>query len=184
MISSQLRLMMLLFQEILVLLPCVWQDIIFTPFNFWQIGKRSFLQVRLSYYPNCVSCYQLSNLCLNGNVELNPGPAHISTRKSQLSCLSLNARSIVFKKVKLRARLASNAYNLVAVTETWLDPSENNFEILPCDYLVQRRDRSRHGGEVLLTCSNDLVCIRRPEFETESEVLWYEVIIPNPHKRI
>ena len=69
-------------------------------------GKSSFFQVRLSYYPNCVCCYQLSNLCLNGNVELNPGPVHISTRKSQLSCLSLNARSTVFKKFELQAHLA------------------------------------------------------------------------------
>lgn len=53
------------------------------------------------------------------------------TRVNHVSCLSLNARSIVNKRVELASRLSSISFDLVAVTETSLDSSINSAEIFP-----------------------------------------------------
>ena len=100
-------------------------------------------------------------LQLCGDVSPNPGPtaagessnprcnAARPNRISKLSCLSLNARSIVNKERELRSCLSINDYDLIAITETWLDPTINSSEIFPTSFEVFRKDRSRNGGGVL-----------------------------------
>ena len=132
-------------------------------------------------------------LAISGDVNLNPGPVlsrvwktHLAepTRKNHVSCLSLNARSIVNKRVELRSRLSSTTFELVAVTESWVDSSLSSAEIFPSTYYVHRKDRSRNGGGVLLACSHEISSIRRSEIETDCEIMWCEIIISNPYSRI
>ncbi|CAH3159171.1 unnamed protein product [Porites lobata] len=92
------------------------------------------------------------------------------TRVNHVSCLSLNARSIVNKRVELASCLSSISFDLVAVTETWLDSSINSAEIFPSTYHVHRKDRS--GGGVLLACSQKISSIRTSELETDCEIMW------------
>ena len=106
------------------------------------------------------------------------------TRVNHVSCLSLNARSIVNKRVELASRLSSISFDLVAVTETWLDSSINSAEIFPSTYHVHRKDRSRSGGGVLLACSQKISSIRTSELETDCEIMWCKIVISNPYSRL
>ena len=99
---------------------------------------------------------------IGGDVNPNPRPASLKaskahlaepTRKNYVSCFSLNARSIVNKRVDLCSRLSSSSFYLVAVAETWLDCLINSAENFPGRYHMHRQDRSRNGGGVLLACS-------------------------------
>ena len=105
------------------------------------------------------------------------------TRKNRVSCLSSKARRIVNKRVELGSHLSSTTFELVAVTESWLDSSISSVEIFPSKYYVHRKDRSRNGGGVLLACLREISSIRRSELETDCEIFWCE-IIKNPLTRI
>ena len=80
--------------------------------------------------------------------------------KSKLSCVSFNSRSIVNKRLELSSLLTLKSYELVAITETFLDSTINSSEMFSDTFNVQRRDRSRHGGGVLLAVHQGLCCIR------------------------
>ena len=77
------------------------------------------------------------------------------TRRNYVSCLSLNAGSVVNKGVDLCSRLSSTSFDLVAVSETWLDSAISSAEISPGTYHMHRKDRSRNGGGILLACSQE-----------------------------
>ncbi len=97
-----------------------------------------------------------------------------------MTFVSFNTRSIVNKEKELRTRLSSYDYDMIAETETWLDSSINDSEIFPSCYQVIRKDRSRSRGGLLLACSHHLSVRRHLDYETKCEVLWCEVVIPNP----
>ena len=90
---------------------------------------RKYLSSRVCLYPNSQISFNLMRLAISGDVNPTPGPvsskvskAYLAepTRKNYVSCLSLNVRSIVNKRVDLCSRLSSTSFDLVAVTETWL----------------------------------------------------------------
>ena len=152
--------------------------------------RQNFFRQRIMYYSNHVASFGLAKPSLV-NVHPNPGPeqnlkgetSRVSKRLSSLNCLSLNARSIVHKTLDLHGRLSGDIkYDLVAITETWLDCSINTSEIFPDCFMVHRKDRSRHGGGVLLACGVELSCVRREDFETNFELLWCKVTVCNPKK--
>ena len=87
---------------------------------------RKYLSSRICSYPNARISFNLMRLAISGDVNPNPGPVssrvlktHLAepTRVNHVSCLSLNARSIVNKRVELANRLSSISFDLVAVTE-------------------------------------------------------------------
>jgi len=89
---------------------------------------QKYLSSRVCLYPNSQLSFNLTRLAISGDVNPNPGPVsskvsktHLAaqTRNNYVSCLSLNARSIVNKRVDL----SSTSIDLVAVTKTWLDSS-------------------------------------------------------------
>ena len=149
---------------------------------------------RIRYYANSDSTFHQARLLTSGDVSLNPGPITTSglsstqnqkeSFKRNLSCVSSNSRSIVNKRLELSSLLALKSYELVAITETFLDSTINNSEIFSDSFNVQRRDRSRHGGGVLLAVHQGLCCIRRTDFETDCEILWCEIIAMKPFSRV
>ena len=81
-------------------------------------------------------------LLISNDIQLNPGPLNSSTLKS----CSLNARSIVNKRTELQAMVATKELDIIAITETWLNPEIMDQEILSSDYNIYRRDRLGKGG--------------------------------------
>lgn len=122
-----------------------------------------------------------------GLIHPNPGPTRETATnvdsyqngKPQLNinCLYMNARSIVNKIDELQV-LATNM-DVLAITETWLTPDINSYEILRnMNFTIHRRDRFEHnkrGGGVLLAVRNTVPCVRRPDIETLAEIVVCEL---------
>ena len=155
--------------------------------HFGFIIRTGFSKGRTKYYSTSDATFNHDYLQLCGDVSPNPGDssdprcnAARPNRISKLSCLSLNARSIVNKERELRSCLSINDYDLMAITESWLDPTINSNEIFPTSFEVFRKDRSRNGGGVLLALNRKLSCTKRNDLETDCELLWCEVMVTNP----
>ena len=75
----------------------------------------------------------------------------------------------------LTAILEADRPDLVAITETFLSDEIGDSELVDSPYCVFRRDRSRHGGGVLLLIRDIIPAIRRDDLENECELLWVEI---------
>ena len=88
--------------------------------------------------------------------------------------MRLNARSIVDKRTELQAMAATKEWDIIAITETWLNPDIMDQEVLSSEY-IYRKDRYGKGGGVLLALRDNICCYRRCDLETDCEILWCEV---------
>ena len=93
-----------------------------------------------------------------------------------LSCVCLNARSVLPKRFDLLAYICSHRVDIMAITETFLDSSIADAEFCPASYLLFRRDRSRHGGGVLIFVRDNLQVSPRDDLSSLcDELLCLEV---------
>ena len=123
-------------------------------------------------FPPCCSTTSatlpLSNICYNIDHERHV----IMDRKNcnahkGVKCFLANARSLKNKFQDLHAIVFAERFDILAVTETWFDPSVLDHEAIPSGYTIYRRDRLyRRGGGVLLAFKNDLTVVRRSDLET------------------
>lgn len=93
-----------------------------------------------------------------------------------------NVRGIRSKTVAFRLGILSENYDIVAITETWLNDSVLNAELFPPGYQVFRRDRSTgqsRGGGVLLAVSNLIQARRLQHLESDGENLWVKLELSN-----
>ena len=68
---------------------------------------------------------------------------------------------------------------MIALTETWLDDSVNDSELIINNYCLIRADRNRQGGGVCLFIRENLTFNRRLDIITDSiETLWVEILQP------
>lgn len=136
------------------------------------------------YYSNSTATFR-TRLLLLFDIEVNPGPDQPSTSQRKLKCLYLNSRSLVNKAKYLEAMESANEHDLIAVTETWLNPSVRDSELLINTYFnIHRRDREsgERGGGVMLAVRHHLKSFRRTDLETDAELLACE-IKPNDRKK-
>lgn len=124
--------------------------------------------------PNSLFFFMLvkRRLTLSNDVESNPGPQQ--TTPKQFNFCHLNIRSIttkpdvtgVSKFEELSALASTHKYDVIGLSETWLDDTVKNDTILIPSYLPPlRKDRNRHGGGVLAYISEDLPCRHKPDLE-------------------
>jgi len=66
-----------------------------------------------------------------------------------LSCVCFNA-SVMSKRFDFLAYICAHRFDVVAVTETFLDDSVHDFHVTPPGYAVFRHDRNQHGGDVMI----------------------------------
>jgi len=103
-----------------------------------------------------------------------------SGKVNSISCLYLNSRSVVSKRSDLFAYLCCHHVDVLAITETFLDGSILDAEICPRNYALFRKDRSCHGGGVLLMFRHDLQVSHRADLDSFcKELLWMEVTTSN-----
>ena len=68
------------------------------------------------------------------------------------------------------------SFDIIALTETWLDSDFGDHELQLADYNIYRKDRChRRGGGVLLAIKNHLSCIHRTDLEVDAEMLALEI---------
>ena len=92
-----------------------------------------------------------------------------------LKCVCMNVRSICSKKLELFAYVSAHPYDIIAVTENFLDPSISDSEFAPQFYSIFRRDRSRHGGGVMVLVRDNIPVSHRFDLETGCEILWLQI---------
>ena len=112
-------------------------------------------------------------LLQSGDIETNPGPSTLN--HGSLSILHSNIRSIRNKLDFIKDFFFD--FNILCFTETHLDPNVLTdsimFEHFDSPY---RKDRTNHGGGVLVYLSNDLFHKRKPELEVFcDESIWVEI---------
>lgn len=101
-----------------------------------------------------------------------------------------NVRGLRSKTNNFRLGLLDSDYDIVALTETWLNSSINNSELFSNEYVVFRRDRDANltgmerGGGVIVGIKRCFVAKRLFELETESENMWIKLKLSNNYSVI
>ena len=141
-------------------------------------ARRKFFNCTILYGPNRVATFNPCEVYLVG-IHPNPGPTCWS---DSLRALYLNARSLKaivksvddakkFCKITLLQRLVYGGdFDVVLITETWLNAAIFDTEILP-GYTIYRRDRGERAGGVLVAIKRDIQSSRRNDLERESTEL-------------
>ena len=124
-----------------------------------KLQRTRFRQSRLSYYSNSVSWFNLPALQILRRNDIFPQPGQ--SRHGSISVLYQNVQNLKAfstnsdgsrdcKLSVLKDIAYGSDFDLVALTETWLNASVTGLEILP-HYNIFRKDRvGRPGGGVLL----------------------------------
>ena len=93
---------------------------------------------------------------LPGDLPPPPQPLAIPQYNHHCSIYYSNCRSLLPKLDILRAQAISTNPGIIALVETWLDPSISTQEVAIPGYSCIRRDRHRHGGGIILYVRNDI----------------------------
>ena len=159
-------------------------DILFKLNSIYNLGeshvsaRRKFFNCTILYGPNRVATFNPCEVYLVG-IHPNPGPTCWS---DSLRALYLNARSLKaivksvddakkFCKITLLQRLVYGGdFDVVLITETWLNAAIFDTEILP-GYTIYRRDRGERAGGMLVAIKRDIQSARRNDLERESTEL-------------
>lgn len=80
-----------------------------------------------------------------------------------LRILNVNCRSVVNKATELETLLLTHYPDLVTLTETWLNSTVFDSEIIPPGYNLFRKDRGSKGGGVAVVFKSCLTVIRMPD---------------------
>ena len=99
-----------------------------------------------------------------------------SSTVRHLTCWCFNSRSIVNKRLDLFAKVSAMSPDVIMITETYLDNTITDGEILPPNYTIFRLDRNRHGGGVLIAVLDSFTSISCPQFgRSDIELLWIQL---------
>lgn len=115
------------------------------------------------------------------DIASNPGPH--PNQRNNLRALYLNARSLkaivtaegsdrskICKITILQQIVFSGDFDVVGVTETWLNNSVTDSEIIP-GYSIFRRDREDRAGGVMIAVKGGIEVKRRPDLEKDGAEL-------------
>jgi hypothetical protein len=97
-------------------------------------------------------------LVTSGSVHPNPGPQH----GTEIQLCHVNMRSLqpTDRSVKideLHSTLCiDNKFDVICVSEIWLDKTIPDSDVALHDYQLYRNDRNRHGGGVAIYAHNSL----------------------------
>ena len=113
------------------------------------------------------------------DVHSHPGPDTLqdNVKMCHLNIQSLNAENRLDSCIQQLA----NQYDIITMSETWLDGEDNNVDYdIPGYTGPYRWDRTlQRGGGVLAWIRNNIVVKPRPEFQQDKlELLWLELKIP------
>ncbi|XP_060607821.1 uncharacterized protein LOC132759963 [Ruditapes philippinarum] len=96
-----------------------------------------------------------------------------------LHFIHFNVCSLLPKMSELRQIATKFKFSAIAITESWLDNSVTDNEVIIQGYNVIRKDRNRSGGGVCLYIHEDLAFTERQDLETEHlEIVWADLLLP------
>lgn len=107
-----------------------------------------------------------------------------SSRNQPLSFLLANIRSVIPKRDALCSLIGSSSCDVLLLTETWLNTSVDNSEILPflSHFDIFRKDRADYsrGGGVLIATNRNLHC-SLVNLPSPLEMVWLRCTATHPH---
>ena len=123
--------------------------------------------IRPCYWRSMYSSLQLATmisllLIISGSVHPNPGPVVGGQPNACLTMCHVNMRSLQphDRSLKLDEMYSllciDKNFDVICVSETWLDNTISDDDITLPEYQVFRRDRNRHGGGVAIYAHNSL----------------------------
>src|SRR5436190_5061630 len=92
-----------------------------------------------------------------------------------------NVRGLRTKTSSFRLALLESDYDIVTLSETWLNSTVYNSELFSQEYTIFRRDRNERltgkgrGGGVLIAVKNKFKAIRLFNIETDEDNIWIKV---------
>ena len=100
-------------------------------------------------------------LLIAGDIHPNPGP---TVKKKSIDICHINSRSLYCIDKETRTYLKFDEIvqyaihdmkaDILCLSETWLDGSISDSDVLIPNYTIFRNDRSRHGGGVAIYVSD------------------------------
>ncbi len=130
----------------------------------------------------CIILLNFNLIILANDVELNPGPNERSLQHLKLCHLNIQSMKRSSEKVTHIALQLGRRYDIITVSETWLDStcSDSDYS-LEGYHPIYRRDRTAGvGGGVAAWVSSHLFAKRRRDLEVDDiEVLWLEIRAKN-----
>lgn len=153
-----------------------------------------------SYIGVC-SCNSFSfcrlSLLLCGDIHPCPGPAagqptngnnfpdedtskdFLCFKKRGLNIIHMNIRSLLPKIDEVRLIARETKASCICLTETWLRDTIFDSEVSIDNYVIQRKDRNRHGGGVCLYIRNGIAFNSRSDLDhDELESLCVNILLP------
>jgi hypothetical protein len=116
-----------------------------------------------------------------GDVHPNPGPTnHVDPSQKLLTIFHVNAQSLRYKVDFIHAETHLKQYDIIAISETWLNDNVDTNDILLEGYNEPiRRDRiGRMGGGVCTYVREGVPCQHRVDLETDGvDFQWFQMCI-------
>ena len=95
----------------------------------------------------------------------------------KIACININ--SLARHIDEIRSVLMSSSLEVLAINESKLDNSINNGEIYISGYVFVRKDRTRHGGGVLIYKKENLSYLNRCDLvSSRLEIICLEIKLP------
>ena len=90
--------------------------------------------------------------------------------------MCFNAQSIIAKRLDFVTFICAHLFDVVSVTETFLDQTIPDALVVLDGYTVFRRDRNWHGGGLLVLVKTSFISSCRRDLESDCEMLWLELL--------
>ena len=102
-----------------------------------------------------------------------------------------NVRGLRSKLHTFKQNVTNNNYDVICITESWLNNSIYDFNIIdPENYSIFRRDREdtrslkKDGGGAFIAVKNDLNVTLLRDYQSDAEDVWISVDLNNKGKLI
>lgn len=133
-------------------------------------------------------CSLAALILLAGDISPNPGWNQPVLNKPGLKISHLNIRSLPAHFDEFRILMHDNPFDIMCLTETWLNSSDSNDEIHIDGYNIIRTDRDdvHRGGGTAIYYNAKLNARQRTDInaELDIEATWLEVTSPNRSKTL
>lgn len=120
--------------------------------------------------------FQINDNPNNIHLDKIPTSRILELNRKSFTVAHLNIRSIRGKFDHVKDMLYNNPFDILGLSETWIDDSIQDSELYIGGYNVERNDRNTSGGGVACYINSNLIYNRRKDLEQEDlEILWFEV---------
>ncbi|KAK2171933.1 hypothetical protein NP493_1014g01000 [Ridgeia piscesae] len=118
------------------------------------------------------------------DLTFGPNPKNTSTpersrktKRNTLNAILINTNSIksITKTTQLKTTFQSNNPDIIFLVETQIDKNYPTYSFLPPNYNAIRKDRSIHGGGVLIAFRDDIVAEPLTNLYSNCDIVWKKV---------